>query len=612
MTHQTRIDKANERLWAERFNDPPPSIERIKRILFDAEKINYLKGIAYSKLNLALISFLSSDNDTAIKYLSDASLWFRNNRQETGYVRVLLLKGNIYESFGQYDKTLELWLEAYKISYDRGDRESESEACNQLGLLYLRLHNYQRSLDFFNKGLEIRKKVNDENAVASSLNRIGMVFRELKRYDESLEYYFQSLEIRKKNKQFSAIQWTLLGIANTCEKMKKYPESLDYYEQGAKAGDKRCMLQCIMGSGRVLSRIGDPRSAEERLMESLRLAKELKSLSLVADAYSALADHYEFHKQPEKALKSFKRFLGAKESFRNRDIQNRLRNIEIAHAIEKSEQEKEIYRLRHIELRNAFDIIEEKNKDLTANINYAGRIQQALLPVTSEIPGLAGNCFILSIPKDVIGGDFYWFTLSENRFIIAAADCTGHGVPGALMSMLGISFLEEIINYRHILETNLILEELSRKVITALKQKGKRDEAKDGMDISLCLIDKDRHKLDFSGAHNNLYLIRNGKLSEYEADRLPVGYTDDNETKFTKQSIEISDGDILYMFTDGYADQFGGKEHKRYKYPAFRSLLLRIHTKPLYLQKKLLENEFNRWKGNNVQTDDVLVAGLRL
>ena len=302
----------------------------------------------------------------------------------------------------------------------------------------------------------------------------------------------------------------------------------------------------------------------------------------------------------------------ARESFQSSDVQNRLRNIEISHAIEKSEQEKEIYRLRHIELKNAYDIIEEKNKDLTANINYAGKIQQALLPVVSELPGLTDNCFFLSIPKDVIGGDFYWFTSSENKFIIAVADCTGHGVPGALMSMLGISFLEEIINSRHIFETDLILKELSRKVISALKQKGERNEAKDGMDISICMIDKERNTLDFSGAHNNLYLFRNRELKEYFADRLPVGYTDDHETNFTKQTIEIFPGDIFYLFTDGYPDQFGGKDHKRYKYPAFRSLLMKIHSKPLSVQKKLLEKEFYRWKGKNVQTDDVLVAGFRV
>ena len=293
-------------------------------------------------------------------------------------------------------------------------------------------------------------------------------------------------------------------------------------------------------------------------------------------------------------------------------MQNRLNSIEVAHAIEKSEQEKEIYRLRNVELKNAYDIIDEKNKDILANISYASRIQQALLPDPGQITGLKNNCFVLYLPKDVIGGDFFWFTRTGNKIVIAVADCTGHGVPGALMSMLGISFLEEIIINKKINNTNLILDELSKDVIKALRQKGNRDEAKDGMDISICIIENDNQSLQYSGAHNNLYLIRNNELKEYLADRQPVGYSDEPGATFTSQTISIRHGDIIYMTTDGYTDQFGGKEHKRLKSQTFKSLLLKIHNRPVPEQKKRLEKEFHRWKGKNIQTDDVLVLGLLL
>ena len=306
---EIKIDNLNEIVWGNRYSDNDPLVRKALRVLKDAEKINYSRGIAYANLNIAALNFLNSRNDSALKYLSESFQWLKNKKKEKGFIRYLLLKGNILESFGHYDKTLKLWLEAYNISRETEDRESEAEACNQLGLIWLRLGNYKRSLDFFNKGLEIRKILHDEKALASSYNRIGMVLREMKKYDESLEYYFRSLDIRKRINQTPAIQWTLLGIASTYEKLKKFPESLDYYEQGARGGDRRCILQCIIGAGRVQSRLGDSREAEEKLREALRIAGELKSLSLLAEAHLAIANHYELNKQHQKALKSFRKIF---------------------------------------------------------------------------------------------------------------------------------------------------------------------------------------------------------------------------------------------------------------------------------------------------------------
>jgi serine phosphatase RsbU (regulator of sigma subunit) len=606
------IDVTNQKLWSKRFVNPENVATQAAIVLAKAEKAQYEKGIAYAKLNIATGNFLQSKNDIALKFLSEIFQWFENNKQEKGYVNALLLKGNIFESFGDYEKTLQLWHEAYKISQEINDTESEGEACNQLGLIYSRLSNFQKALEYFNKGLKIREEMGDEKAVASSLNRIGMVLRQTKKYVESLEYYFRSLDIRKKSNQTSAIPWTLLGIASTYEDMKKYPEALDYYNQGMVGGDKRCTLQCYLGAGRVHSQMGNDKQAEKRLTQSLSMAQELNSLALIADAFAALAAHYELFKKPEKALESLKQYFKTSESFHSAEVQSRLSNIEVAHAIEKSEQEKEIFRLRHVELKKAYDIIEEINQDITASINYASRIQRAMLPDPNEIRGLAERIFMLYIPKEIVSGDFYWFTYTKRKFIIVAGDCTGHGVPGALMSMLGISFLEEIINNRGIVESSQILNELREEVKRALHQRGVREEAKDGMDISLCVIDKARNMIQYSGAYNNLYLIRNGELIEYQADRMPIGIYDVSDTEFTSKNIPSVPGDIIYMFSDGYADQFGGPNRKKFKYLQLKELLVSIHKMPLEEQRARLEKVFLDWKGNNSQIDDVTILGYRI
>lgn len=609
---KSAIDAINDILWTKRFAESESVVKKASGNLAAAEKYKYHRGIAYAKLTIAAANFLQSKNDLALKYHSEAFQWFEENRSEKGYARSILLKGSILESFGDYEKTLSLWLEAYKVSGEINDIETEGESCSQLGLIFSRLCDFRKALDFFKKGLKIREELCDENAIASSLNRIGMVLRQTNRLQESLEYYFRSLDIRQRNKQVTAIPWTLLGIANTYEDMKKYPESLDFYERGMSGSDKRCALQCLMGSGRVYSKMGEKGKSEKRLTESLRMAKDLKSLVLIAEAHNALASHYESWGQPLKALKNFKESFKAKESYQSSESRSRLSNIEVAHAIERSEKEKEIYRLRHVELKQAYDIIEEKNRDITASINYAKRIQEAILPDPSRITGLSRNCFILFLPKDIVSGDFYWFTSHEDKLIIVAADCTGHGVPGALMSMLGVSFLEEIINRRGISSTGEILNELREEVQSALHQTGSGDKAKDGMDISLCIVDRKKNFIQYSGAYNNLYMIRDGVLTEFMADRMPIGIFDLSGKSFNTHNISCSKGDLIYLFSDGYADQFGGPDQKKFKYAALKSLLTDIHKLPLTKQKMILEKSFFEWKGNSEQIDDVLIIGYRI
>jgi serine phosphatase RsbU (regulator of sigma subunit) len=608
---RTGTDKSNESLWKSRYSNTAAIASKATALLRKAEKAKYYKGIAYAKLNIAVSGFLQSKNNVALENLSDALAWFQENPGETGYAKALYIKGNIYESFGGYEKALEYCLQSQKLSFETNDRETEAEASSQLGLIYTRLCNFTKALEYYRHGLKIREELEDENAIASSLNRIAMIMRLTKKYNESLEYYFQSLEIRRRNRQETSIPWTLLGIASTYEELGKYEEALKFYEEGIKGGDRRCSLQCIMGAGRIFSFLGHSEKAENRLKESLGMAQDLKAMALIGEAHSALAKHYESTGKVKEALNSYKLFQEVRESVQSEEAQSRFRNIEISHAIEKSEQEKEIYRLRHVELKSAYDLIEEKNKDITSSISYASRIQRAILPDPVEIKGLSSSSFILYIPKDIVSGDFYWFTRINRKLIIAAGDCTGHGVPGALMSMLGISFLEEIVNNREIIDSGLILDELSKEVQRALHQKG-REENKDGMDISICVIDKKQNSVQYSGAHNNLYLVRNNELIEYKADRMPIGINETEAARFTRHEFPTFPGDIIYMYSDGYADQFGGLNNKKFRYSTLKTLFLEIHKQPMKEQKKRLEKEFYQWKGNSSQIDDVLIIGLRI
>jgi serine phosphatase RsbU (regulator of sigma subunit) len=257
-------------------------------------------------------------------------------------------------------------------------------------------------------------------------------------------------------------------------------------------------------------------------------------------------------------------------------------------------------------------IVEEKNKDITDSISYAKKIQEAIFTEKEVKYRLFPDAFVLLLPRDIVSGDFYWFAEKNGRRLIASVDCTGHGVPGAFMSMIGNYFLQEAVNEKGIVRPDLILGELRHLVIDSLKQKGEEGETRDGMDVALLSFDDAANTVEYAGANNPLWLIRNGELTEYEPDKRPIGYFSGLDLPFTNHKIKLRRGDVLYIFTDGYADQFGGAEGKKFKYRQFEELLLSVHGRPMPEQEKILTERFNEWKGPLEQVDDVCVIGIRV
>lgn len=267
---------------------------------------------------------------------------------------------------------------------------------------------------------------------------------------------------------------------------------------------------------------------------------------------------------------------------------------------------------------NQRDVIALHTKEIEDSIIYAKRIQTAALPENKIIQMMFNEFFILFMPRDIVSGDFYWASPKDGKLIAVAADCTGHGVPGAFMSMLGISFLHKIVNEKGITEADKILNRLRTNVINSLKQTVE-GESKDGMDITICVIDKNDNTIELSGANNPMYLIRNNELTEYKVQKMPIAIYDEMKS-FEKQIIKYQKGDILYMFSDGYADQFGGPKGKKFRYNNFKKLLLNNHKLPMIDQKKQLSTTMQRWMSypdpytneKAFQIDDIIVFGIKL
>jgi serine phosphatase RsbU (regulator of sigma subunit) len=255
-------------------------------------------------------------------------------------------------------------------------------------------------------------------------------------------------------------------------------------------------------------------------------------------------------------------------------------------------------------------LLKEKNKKITDSINYAYRIQESILPSDPEIKKQLPQSFIFFQPRDKVSGDFYWLSVIDKKIIIACVDCTGHGVPGAFMSLIGNTLLNEIINEKKIITPSLILKNLHVEIVKALHQNTDRAQSKDGMDMSLCVIDNEKKEIEFCGAMNPLYIVKENIVSVIKADMKGIG-GDSTETEFTDQVIPIEENMTIYMFTDGYMDQFGGPQNKKFNIQNFKKLLLEIQHLDMPGQEKAIEKRLQDWQGNQKQIDDILVMGIR-
>lgn len=263
-------------------------------------------------------------------------------------------------------------------------------------------------------------------------------------------------------------------------------------------------------------------------------------------------------------------------------------------------------------LKQKNEVIEEKNKNITDSINYAKRLQNAILPAKETIRSILPEHFLLYQPKDIVSGDFYWVSDHDHKFMVAAIDCTGHGVPGALMSIVGYNAIAQTVNELNITKPDDVLISMNAIIKKILHQDAKSD-IRDGMDMALCTFDRKSNTLEYSGANNPIYIVSDGKMSVVKASKLTIGSIQEEVNYLPEHhSVSLKKGDCFYIFSDGYADQFGGKDNKKFKTSRMQELLLSINGEAMHQQEKIIHKTFSDWKGNNEQVDDVLVIGIRV
>lgn len=636
-----------------------------------SKKINYTKGIALS-LNLqGRVLFRRANCDSAIIILNKALAMAEELNDSALQSNTLLNIGNSNAYMGNGVLAIDYYFKGLAIEEKLSSQPNLKWYFTNIGNVLTNQKNYIKALEYSLKAKKVIEHINDPKSHCLILNNIGWIYMSIKQNDSAYYYIKQSLKLAEKVKDFYTVVLCLGNLGELNITLKNYDEAYEYGYRGYKISMENGYKDQVVGNLYTLGHVQLERknytSAEQLLLKALHLSQKINTKELTQLISFTLASLYDKKNDYQRAYEYYQLFSVTKDSLLNQENSKLITEMNTKYTTEKKEKEIELlkknediqklelakrknelerqrtvsigvfvgflllmivatlmysrYRLKkkaNDQLQTAYNLIEEKNTLIEKSnlmimdsITYAKRIQDAILPSPEEIAvAVSTDFFILYQPAQIVSGDFYWCSPQQDKTVFVVADCTGHGVPGAFMSMIGNTLLNEIVNERKITDTKQIAELLDEKIIHALHQ-DEHSQKFDGMDISICCIDKRTNKISFTGAHHHMYTY-NGQLHKIKGDPYSIGGAQQqNSKKFTSQTIDHENGLDLYFLTDGYCDQSGGSDNKRFSSKKFENILEQIHHVEMNEQKEKLEQEFKNWKGDTKQRDDVLVVGIR-
>ncbi len=627
--------------------------DSLKAVLEKAPKdTNYVNTCLtlYGELHIAQL-------DSAYAYSLKALALSEKLKFKPGIAHALDNIGNHFNGKGNYPEALMNFTKALDLFEQLGRPRNMSIVCNSIGNTYLGIGNNNKALDYYRQSRDHAKEAKNKYAIGIADVGMSSVYSKLGKNIEALTALKEAYKVFSELDKIYPMAVVISNMGSVYFDMGKEDSALNYFEQGLvlhrRVQNKYAIFSTMQLMGNVFFKKKEYKKALNYYMDALKMSREEgavdneKSIALnVSDAYKALGQYpqaYEYYVQ----------YSSLKDSVFNSESNRQLLDVQEKYETEKKDREivllnkdKELkeeslskHRLvlwvsfggllvvgiacvlillgykrkqkmnRILELQKS--IIEEKNKSITDSIRYAKNIQEAILPEINLLKNAFKEYFIFYKPKDIVSGDFYWVAHKKDKVYFAAVDCTGHGVPGAFMSMIGNTLLNDIVNDKQVTVPAEILFNLREGVIKSLKQKGAEGETKDGMDIALCCLHKSG-KLEFSGANNPCWVIRDGKCEEFKGDKQPIGIYTGEARSYNTHSVQLQPNDLVYVFTDGFADQFGGEKGKKFKYKKLKELLLANWKEPLQKQQELLINTYESWRGSLEQVDDILIMGIRV
>jgi serine phosphatase RsbU (regulator of sigma subunit) len=580
----------------------------------EKEDYRYL-GRVYN--SMAFIYNLVGNRDNEKFYLQNASELFEREKDSLSLRYTLHNLGYLNYAMGQYDTALVILtraLDLFKVSTHPNATYSYFVCLGNMGLVHSSLSNMNKAEEFLLTAIDTLLNLGDHISVPEFMIEYADILRERGEIKQAISYASGAFEITDNPRYVRDASRLLAGIYEHSGRIDSayYYQSVFIVANDSINSDEIVQKMANLSTEYEVGKI----QAEVDVLEREKLIKNIVIIGLgiiLLLAIALVTLYYTNLKRSRKlsiALEE-RRVLLEKQSAELKEKNEELTVLNEAI----SSQNEQILEVNE-ELTVLNEAIVKQKNEILDSITYAKKIQAAMLPPEQYFNELLNDVFILFKPRDIVSGDFFWIKQVNQYVILAAADCTGHGVPGAFMSLLGISFLNEIVQRREITQSNQVLNELRKQIRNSLRQRGQAEESKDGIDMALCVIDEKKNALQFSGANNPLYLIRdrNGapELTEYKADRMPLGYYQGRFKSFTNKDIQLDYGDVFYLFSDGYMDQKGGKDNKKFMSRKFKDLLIKIHQEPLQEQKNILDKTIADWMGNNSQIDDILVIGVRV
>ncbi len=648
--------------WAElaydlRYVDPEKSFLIAEKSLELSHNLNYDQGIAQASSVIGIYFVNQSKYDTAITFFENSLDIYQALEKEENEAKTLRNIGVIYSERNINDRALEYYFMALPIFEKNKDSLDLAMTLNNIGSVYQNKKEFNTAISYFKKAYNILSSINKRDYLLTPLNNIAASYAEICKTDSARILLSEILLLSKKfNDSYSLayaynnLGWTYMMDSNFTIALGYLDESMKY-SKSLNANRLIALTHDYMGT--CWKHLGNEPKAEENFLASYQIGKETNLLSAIRNSSYGLYEINQNNGNYKLALEYYIQYDSAKNKILNEENIRHIAQLEMQSEFDKKQLELENKRLREeilykTKIKNQkivrnfsiatllliliitviifknFRLSQKANREkesllskiqiqqesLTDSIQYAKRIQSSMLPPGDILDSLFEN-FILFKPRDIVSGDFYWFGKQNSSVLVCAADCTGHGVPGAFMSMLGIRFLNEIVLEKGLIHPGKILDQLRENVIHALQQKGKETDTKDGMDISLCNIDRKNRKIHWAGAYNPLILIRKKELIEYKPDKMPIGIHD-TMNSFSCTEIPYEKGDCIYLFSDGYYDQFGGEESRKLMRKPFKETLTRISEFSMNNQCDILDNNFENWKKDQEQVDDVLVIGIRL
>jgi serine phosphatase RsbU (regulator of sigma subunit)/uncharacterized protein YoxC len=554
------------------------AIEYLNKSLQMADRLNNKVASINTLNNLAGIYLELKDTKIAMDFFKKAYLLAKASKQDYYIGKTASNIAICYDNLKDTINTLKYYKEALNAFIASKDIRGESLIYNNLGSFYSDIDPKLAS-QYFKKGYEITKVINDKRGMAYLAGNISSMALQSKNLNEASKYGLEAFNLAKEIGNPGTIKTQSQNMYKIETEKKNYKEAIEYLKLFYKMRDS------INNTNNIKEAMNQKLSYEYKMKKALDDAENIKTLAM--------------SKQRENNQKiiSISIGLGLLLVF--------IFSIFTLKKLKETRKQKKIIEFQKAEVDLSKNIIEEKQKEILDSINYAKRIQYTLLAHDEFLKENLPNHFVYFQPKDIVSGDFYWATKKADKFYLAVCDSTGHGVPGAFMSLLNISFLQEAINEKNIEEPGEVLDFVRERLITNISKEGQ----KDGFDGILICINQSNNSISYAAANNKPVLIRSGNFHELEADRMPVGSGEVNRN-FKTNHIEIHKGDMLFLYTDGMADQFGGPHGKKFKYKQLNQLLLTFSTTMPEGQKNILVNTFNNWKGNLEQIDDVCVLGL--